>query len=734
MSTVHDLPTQNIGEERLAVRKLWELVHEVNTHMQALWNEQTRSAEINLGQFIDSLINSDSARMQALAKLILDTVKKPEASAANPDSRIVYLSESLNFMHIAHQHFGDYLTRNEIFVEVREAILERHSIRFTAETIRQFAILADYFNQKVPLKVPMHRNDVFELLKKVPGISKNLAHGFLQLLLLERVVNILPSSPLFYRRRGHIYYFYLVNRLFGVLFDIPGLNFLFENGLLMPPDQGMSMLVTGTPGTGKTTLSLQMAVEIARQGGLALYLATEQSIDSLRQAIVSFGWEDRSRFVIMSNDEDLEQQISPDVSEKGILVLSNLTKWNFDETLVALRRTMSQFGRVVRKRRIVVIDSLSTLRYPDDDPGSGAAESSVSGILAAEYHRVRDCIESILEVVKAEKCLAVCIGELGHRHDDAKTAEYLCDIHVKLSIPDSEDDYSIRQIRISKCRSQHVQRGNHHFLIRRESGIEIYPSCAAVLSAREGRERTTIEDRSIKIEVNGFREILGTTGILKNTVTGITGEPGTGKSMLAQCIFLSPTVDTDLSRKTFLYISFKDNSDRILRRFNAVAQLRRLWATIKEQVDIDFLLVRPGYTSPGMLLSHVVKVITERKERQLPITRVLLDDLIQIPQQLPLVYQQPMFFPALLEVFATEGITTIMSCSTYSSIAPSMELQVRSLCDYLFVSRSMSEQPGRSRKIMLSVIKSFERSHSNREMELVVSGDKMEVQSLAVAG
>ncbi|QSQ23525.1 AAA family ATPase [Pyxidicoccus parkwayensis] len=72
----------------------------------------------------------------------------------------------------------------------------------------------------------------------------------------------------------------LAPRRARVSFGVPGLDALLDGGLL----EGSVSLVSGSPGTGKSTLGLHFALEAARRGERALYLALDEEPTQLLQA------------------------------------------------------------------------------------------------------------------------------------------------------------------------------------------------------------------------------------------------------------------------------------------------------------------------------------------------------------------------------------------------------------------------------------------------------------------
>ncbi len=72
-----------------------------------------------------------------------------------------------------------------------------------------------------------------------------------------------------------------------LLTEIPGFDELLENGI----PRGISILLCGGPGSGKTIFSLQVAFNAAKKGLKCLYMTFEESPERLKEHMNDFGWD-----------------------------------------------------------------------------------------------------------------------------------------------------------------------------------------------------------------------------------------------------------------------------------------------------------------------------------------------------------------------------------------------------------------------------------------------------------
>jgi circadian clock protein KaiC len=68
---------------------------------------------------------------------------------------------------------------------------------------------------------------------------------------------------------------------------ISGFDKLFEHGI----PYGSSVLIEGSPGTGKTIFCLQVGFNACKQGKRVLYMSFEEKEDRLRKHMKEFGWD-----------------------------------------------------------------------------------------------------------------------------------------------------------------------------------------------------------------------------------------------------------------------------------------------------------------------------------------------------------------------------------------------------------------------------------------------------------
>jgi len=146
---------------------------------------------------------------------------------------------------------------------------------------------------------------------------------------------------------------------------IKGLDEILHGGI----PKGRTILVVGSPGSGKTTFGLQFLVGGAKAGEHGLYVSMDEKPERVKVDVSSFNWNldqlENDGLITLIDATQLKRPFSrivePKIREKGVdLVIPELT-------LGSLARTIRRLASEEDMKRIVVdpITSLM-LRYPDE--------------------------------------------------------------------------------------------------------------------------------------------------------------------------------------------------------------------------------------------------------------------------------------------------------------------------------------------------------------------------------
>ncbi|WP_457751238.1 RAD55 family ATPase [Thermococcus sp.] len=137
---------------------------------------------------------------------------------------------------------------------------------------------------------------------------------------------------------------------------VKGLDEMIEGGLI----PGRVYLVTGPPGSGKTTLSLQFLVEGAREGEKGLYVSLIQKPED-----------------VVRDMERYEPGIIPYVQSRKILLYDlGPILWRESSKAPTWRSVLSRIREVAEAAKItrLVIDPLTAIGFPDTFPAEKRTE------------------------------------------------------------------------------------------------------------------------------------------------------------------------------------------------------------------------------------------------------------------------------------------------------------------------------------------------------------------------
>lgn len=450
--------------------------------------------------------------------------------------------------------------------------------------------------------------------------------------------------------------------------NISQLDALLKDGGIVIPDNpdspGVSVLIKGQAGAGKSTLSMLMAAKCAQDGGPALYCALEQSGYSLKRLsrcldVDQSGWH---------WTEEVKPEPEEETNEnEGVIYLTGLQsvrtrEGDFRDYLELLaeqtQRHIDIYGD--DKISIIIIDSLNVFgRSPID----------------------RLKLEELKKTLARRNRILIFIGE----PDETQLKwDRLVDLVIALGNKNLSSDYFLRTITIEKARFQNHILGSHVVKIkgkrivssRREQantpsadqvGFFIYPSLHYHLSVaiergkrleiRQDHHQGAHEGVLLK---TGF-EALDTAlkgGIKRGTMTAIPSNisyvaRGIGLSFLAQGV---------LNGERSLYLSLQDDPKSIIELPSE--------ADISDMVTSGNLVIegfRPGFISAEEFVDRIISAILDKSRLNATFQRVVFDDVRQVGLRFPLLETAPVFLPTLMDIFKLYDMTALFLNTTIPS-------------------------------------------------------------------
>ena len=272
---------------------------------------------------------------------------------------------------------------------------------------------------------------------------------------------------------------------------IAGLDEILRGGL----KAGQFFLVEGTPGSGKTTLSLQFLLAGAASGHRGLYVTLSESEQELRGVAHSHGWSlDAIDIYELINHEGLDLDGTQTVLHPAELELGETTR--------AVMARVEQTGPA-----LVVFDSLSEMR-----------------LLAQNPLRYRRQVLAMKRFFNQRCCTVLMLDDRTAEPGDIQLHSIA---HGVLSLEQMAKEFGSerRRLSVTKMRGAQYQGGYHDFAIQ-PGGLAVFPR----LVARDHDHDvpvTPVSTGSVELD-----RLLG-DGLVPGTSVLLTGPSGVGKSTTA---------------------------------------------------------------------------------------------------------------------------------------------------------------------------------------------------------
>jgi len=432
-------------------------------------------------------------------------------------------------------------------------------------------------------------------------------------------------------------------------------------------------LVEGTPGTGKTTLSLQFLLEGVRRGESGLYITLSETKVELNAVAATHGWslEKISVFELVN-----EAGLDPD-SEQTILHPSEV---ELGETT---REVMKQVDALRPSR--VVFDSLSEMR-----------------LLAQNPLRYRRQILALKQFFSNRQCTVLMLDD---RTSDPSDLQLHSIAHGVISLEQSPRDFGAerRRLRIVKMRGLKFRGGYHDFVLDK-GGLSVFPRLVASEHHLEFSEALNSTGN------NELDDLLG-GGLTPGTNTLLIGPSGVGKTTTAiRCMLAA----LDRGAKVTYYL-FDEGLKTLLKRSSALGM--DLLPHIKSGA-LNIQQIDPAELSPGEFSSRVRVAIEQHGS-----TYLCIDSLNAYLQSMPGEQYLVLQMHEMLSYLNQSGVTTFLIVGQHGVVGDMRsDIDLSYLSDAILIFRFF-EAKGEVRTA-ISAVKSRTTSHERfiREFKLGTSG------------
>jgi KaiC/GvpD/RAD55 family RecA-like ATPase len=539
------------------------------------------------------------------------------------------------------------------------------------------ARLNDAFQRSAQELLP--EAELMTVIRSALGLADEPGHrSFARALLLgfahirQLSVEIEVDAP-HYRRRWVLNASYFINSIFGVTPHVAGLDTLLEGGLLSPPQTGLSMLVEGGPGAGKTTLCLQLTASFAAEGYAVIYLTAEEGAESLDERLSYAGYRreidgDTERLVSMHSGKrasfafEISNSIGPDLP---------LAPW-YGTSDGNGSLTIASIANRTQGLNVGGSDLLENLRSIFDDLRERGVPTclvvdSIDATLPIAPHRSieeRRSLEDLFNFARYRSDIGIFVVE--DENPSRTTCEHLADMVIRLDYRERVRAVSERVLEITKCRTQSHLRGQHMFSIHADAGITVYPSVQSKLSIwrRRIRRHMSSQEATWRLDDDFDYDPVLRRDFVEGDAILLTGEPATHKFPVGLS-FLAAELMRDREEgeePNLLLISLREDEAtirRIVANYPQLTPLFRALETREQGPRLKVLHFPPDYFSPERFLHSIEQTLREMKRSGHRVARVLFSAISQLPHSSPMVAKEPLFVAAVIELFKKEGITSL---------------------------------------------------------------------------
>jgi KaiC/GvpD/RAD55 family RecA-like ATPase len=472
-------------------------------------------------------------------------------------------------------------------------------------------------------------------------------------------------------------------------------NLFDGGGIKIPEGHGkpITLLISGPPGSGKTTIALELCLRVAICHGFwSLYLSTESETDLLIDKVKSLkikGAENRI-FAFNKHITNLEALT--------IYGQENIKKWEtFSEILTLaiedVAKWLTKPGSGLVRRLLQKYES----------PGIPKISPDIfvfDNLNMVKPEQRNDFFEKIVKRNYGITKLIIVVVDSSSRKT-YETWEFACDNILQLDYSvirldaTSLRDYYIRYIEVIKARHQAHVWGKHQMKIytsydsvnandedsnarmkrahpyRAEGGIFIYPSIHFFLSTYK-RGGKTLDIDTVKTPCKGLNDVIG--GFPVGRCTALMGCRGGHKSHLGYLHILELVVDGHWSgerKEAGLIISLRDDEQMTKQHMEKILMEklkkapdrhgnnpRQLLRNILKEDLLEILYFPPGYITPDEFYHRMYMSIHRLKKGGKNVT-LMFNSLDQISARFPLCAHQPIFVPAIIESLSGEKVTNI---------------------------------------------------------------------------
>jgi len=217
---------------------------------------------------------------------------------------------------------------------------------------------------------------------------------------------------------------------------IPRLDKIVQGGY----PEGSVILVSGSPGSGKTIVGLQFLIDGARKGEKGLYISFEETVGNVKMQADEFGWK----------VSELERK------NRLRIVSLSIAHANIEKVLKEIEAIVTKF-----KPKRMVLDSLSTLSvFTEIETKVDSGRELLANVFGEAI--VRKAIMTLIERLRSFDTITTIMtselqeGSAWYSRDTV--SEFACDGVIKLSKVDAAGKRLLTVVKMRATKHQFLPR------------------------------------------------------------------------------------------------------------------------------------------------------------------------------------------------------------------------------------------------------------------------------------
>lgn len=534
---------------------------------------------------------------------------------------------------------------------------------------------------------------------------------------------------------------YILTNTFGIPTRMRGFDELFGGGGLMLPERlgdagsndlgGRAVLIMGRFGTGKSLLSLQLSVEVARKGGLAWVMPLEQSAQECLYTLETMGALRYDKSMVVATDVLTASRLLDErPADRGVLIILKTIKDKYEDFLDVLRENAKRMEKYTL--RLLTVDPINSIQR---------GKTNLTALRAQTLKVIEDIKRAGTNV------LMVAEGD-ANKGDELLFEQNIADTVIHLSV-DNEHGYAARSFEVKKSRLQREQRGKHPFSIVPGVGWRVFPAPAAVSARTRSRGMTQHRD-VVRFGMSALDDILGQGAITEGDVIAFQGAGGSFKTPLGLIFLLSSDRKTGRRNQLplrSLLISARDDEASIRYMLgqnfvtnhinSAIRNNLELASTHKTVEDVTICSLPRGHIQPGYILQRLEDELTEARLSGYWIDRIMIDNIAHWETSSPFVSTDETFGDTLIDFLRRHRVTSLLVCGQVP--LNSSSVVQRSIIDGAdcLIQFDRIEFRG-THRVMLQVLKTRGMRHRGESFEITLGPKMLDVKPtsslLRVAG